>query len=45
MCKIGCDCFDDYDVDIESDLYDKDYDDVYTNEEEETREETDIQFE
>lgn len=44
MCKVSCD-FDDYDVNIESDLYNKDYDDVYNNEEEETREETDIQFE
>lgn len=44
MCKVSCD-FDDYDVNIESDLYNKDYDDVYNNEKEETREETDIQFE
>lgn len=44
MCKVSCD-FDDYDVNIESDLYNKDYDEVYNNEEEETREETDIQFE
>lgn len=44
MCKVSCDFYD-YDVNIESDLYNKDYDEVYNSEEEETREETDIQFE
>lgn len=35
-----------YDINIESDIYDNDYDDVYTGEDEETiKEETDIQFE
>lgn len=35
-----------YDINIESNIYDNDYDDVYTGEDEETiKEETDIQFE
>ena len=34
-----------YDIEIESELYHNDYDDVYTIIDEETKEETDIQFE
>lgn len=34
-----------YDIEIESELYHNDYDDVYTMIDEQTKEETDIQFE